>query len=108
LLETNGELLAKFLQSRDDLECPPHQHGTTAFPRLKTGNVDEFLALLKDKYETSVVPGRFFEMPQHFRIGIGGETEMVGEGLRRLGMALDELRGSRRDVREVASGADAE
>jgi aspartate/methionine/tyrosine aminotransferase len=95
LLERNGELLATFLQLRDDLECPPHRHGTTAFPRLKSGNVDDFLTLLKDKYETSVVPGRFFEMPQHFRIGIGGDTEMVSEGLKRLGMALDELKGRR-------------
>ena len=30
-------------------------------------------------------------MPEHFRIGIGGETQNVAEGLRRLGVALDEL-----------------
>jgi aspartate/methionine/tyrosine aminotransferase len=47
--------------------------------------------LLRDKYETSVVPGRFFEMPEHFRIGIGGTTENVREGLARMGAALDEL-----------------
>jgi len=39
------------------------------------------------------VPGRFFEMPQHFRIGIGGETENLREGLERLGHALDEEQG---------------
>jgi aspartate/methionine/tyrosine aminotransferase len=46
---------------------------------------------LREKYETSVVPGRFFEAPEHFRIGIGGETEMVREGLSRVSAALDEL-----------------
>src|SRR5580692_2404030 len=40
-----------------------------------------FLPIAAHKYETSVVPGRFFEMPEHFRIGIGGTTENVREGL---------------------------
>jgi hypothetical protein len=29
-------------------------------------------------------------MPEHFRIGIGGDTRMTAEGLKRLGDALDE------------------
>jgi aspartate/methionine/tyrosine aminotransferase len=93
VLETNGALLNSFFASRDDLEVRRHEHGTIAFPRLSQGSVDALCALLAGKYETSVVPGRFFEMPQHFRIGIGGETGSVAEGLRRLGLALDELRG---------------
>ncbi len=48
----------------------------------------------ESRYETSVVPGRFFEMPEHFRIGIGGETEMLEEGLARIGRALDDLKSS--------------
>jgi len=46
---------------------------------------------LREKYETSVVPGRFFEMPQHFRIGIGGPSAELREGLERLGAALDDF-----------------
>ena len=42
-------------------------------------------------YDTSIVPGRFFGLADHFRIGIGGPTEIVEEGLDRLGAALDEL-----------------
>ena len=38
---------------------------------------------------TTVVPGRFFEMPQHFRIGIGGDTADLRAGLERLSAALD-------------------
>ncbi len=93
LLTENGRQLGSFLESRDDLEARPHEYGTVSFPRLKTGSVERLSALLAEKYETSIVPGGFFEMPQHFRIGIGGESEMVAEGLRRLGLALDELRG---------------
>jgi hypothetical protein len=50
-------------------------------------------ALLREKYETTVVPGHFFEMPDHFRIGIGCASEALEGGLERLGAALDELTG---------------
>jgi aspartate/methionine/tyrosine aminotransferase len=47
--------------------------------------------LLREKYETSVVPGSYFELPAHFRVGLGGDTETLAAGLKRLGSALDEL-----------------
>jgi aspartate/methionine/tyrosine aminotransferase len=92
LLETNGRLLNSFFHSRDDLEWTEHRHGTVSFPRLKSGSADEFCALLRQRYETSVVPGRFFEMPEHFRIGIGCSTDTLTAGLERMGAALDEMR----------------
>jgi aspartate/methionine/tyrosine aminotransferase len=61
------------------------------FPRLRRGSVDEFCQWLGSQYDTSVVPGRFFEMPEHFRIGLGGDVAMTAEGIRRLGRALDEF-----------------
>jgi aspartate/methionine/tyrosine aminotransferase len=91
LLERNHVLLGRFLDGRGDLATVRPDGGTVAFPRLAGGRVEALSQLLRDRYETSVVPGRFFEMPDHFRIGIGGETEMVEEGLTRLGRALDEL-----------------
>jgi aspartate/methionine/tyrosine aminotransferase len=50
--------------------------------------MERFLLRLRTDYETSVAPGRFFEMPSHFRIGMGVNNAMFGEGLRRLGLAL--------------------
>jgi aspartate/methionine/tyrosine aminotransferase len=91
LLRTNSVLLDAFLDSRADLECFRPVAGTVVFPRLRHGNPDVFFHLLREKYETSVVPGSFFEMPQHFRIGIGGETAPLKAGLERLGAALDEF-----------------
>jgi aspartate/methionine/tyrosine aminotransferase len=61
------------------------------FPRVTTGNTEKFIQLLREKYETEVVPGRFFEMPDHFRLGIGGETETLRAGLERMSSALDEF-----------------
>lgn len=92
LLETNRPLLNSFLDSRDDIEAFRPEFGTVVFPRLKRGSVDELCALLREKYETMVVPGHFFEMPDHFRIGIGGDSEALAAGLERLGAALDERR----------------
>ena len=93
-LARNRALLDAFLDSREDIDTVRTAGGTTSFPRLRSGRVDDLCRLLREKYETSVVPGTFFEMPEHFRIGVGGETEMVAEGLNRLGLALDEIRGS--------------
>jgi aspartate/methionine/tyrosine aminotransferase len=62
--------------------------GTTSFLRLAAGDADGFLARLREKYETSAVPGCFFGAPECFRIGMGVDSEMFAEGLRRIEAAL--------------------
>ena len=89
LLEKNRALLNSFLAARKELDCAPSEFGTTVAPRLRSGRVDDFCELLRIEFETTVVPGRFFEAPQHFRIGIGGTTEVLEQGLERVGKALD-------------------
>jgi aspartate/methionine/tyrosine aminotransferase len=95
LLATNRALLKKLLDSRKDLLTIWPEAGTIAFPQLTTGPAEAFCQLLREKYDTSIVPGRFFEAPEHFRIGIGGETENVREGLSRVRAALDDLASNR-------------
>jgi len=58
------------------------------FPRLTRGSVRDLCERLRERYETSVVPGRYFGMPGHFRIGIGCRSSVLREGLRRLDLAL--------------------
>jgi hypothetical protein len=91
LLDTNRRLMNQFLDMRNDLETIRPPAGSIMFPRLKRGTAEGLCDLLRDKYETSVVPGKFFEMPDHFRIGLGGDSETLTVGLERLGAALDEL-----------------
>jgi hypothetical protein len=91
LLTTNRALIDSFLDSRTDLECFRPLAGTVVFPRLTHGDPETFFQLLRAKYETTVVPGSFFEMPRHFRIGIGGDTAGLRAGLERLSAALDEF-----------------
>lgn len=92
LLARNRALANAFFAGRDELEVAPMVHNVTCFPRLKQGDVDALDARLRAAYDTSIVPGRFFGLADHFRVGVGGPTEIVDEGLRRLGLALDELR----------------
>ncbi len=91
LLAHNLTVVNSFLDSRADVEDVRPQFGTIVFPRLKKGNADEFCSLLREKYETSVVPGRFFEMANHFRLGFALDSEGLVAGLKRLGQALDEM-----------------
>ncbi len=89
LLDRNRQLLNEFLDTREDLEVVRPEFGTVMFPRVRRGTSEELCRLLREKYETSVVPGSFFEMPAHFRIGIAGDTATLKAGLERLGHALD-------------------
>ena len=91
ILEANRKLLMNFFDSRDDLEVVRPQNGTIAFPKLKKGDAKRLLELLRKDFETSVVPGSFFEMSQHFRVGIGVATNDVRMGLQQLERALDHL-----------------
>jgi len=88
LLRTNRALVNDFMAAHPQLDCELSRFGTTIFPRLKAGSVPEFVTFLRDQFETSVVPGDFFEQPQHFRIGFCGATDIVRGGLERLSDAL--------------------
>jgi len=91
ILDTNRAVLNRFLSEREDLEVRKSEYGTVIFPRLKSGRVDELCRALREKYETTVVPGKYFEMPEHFRLGYACEPKMFAEGIERLKKAMDEL-----------------
>ena len=91
LLDRNRALANAFFASRDDVDSAPFETGITAFPRY-AGDVERLNLLVREKYDTSIVPGHWFGLDDHFRIGVGGPTDVVEEGLNRLGAAMDELR----------------
>jgi aspartate/methionine/tyrosine aminotransferase len=93
LLDANRAAFDSFLVTRADLECAPVAHGTVAFPRWRGGDAERLYATLRERYETTVAPGRFFDAPAHFRVGFGGDAATLAAGLARLGAALDELAG---------------
>jgi hypothetical protein len=88
IVDADRKLLRDFLVKQSGLVAVWTDWGTTSFVQLEEGNADDFLERLRTKFDTSAVPGRFFEMPNHFRMGMGVNTEMFAEGLNRLGRAL--------------------
>jgi aspartate/methionine/tyrosine aminotransferase len=88
IVEADSKVLRDFLKQQSAISAVDTQWGTTSFVQLRNGNVDEFLERLRSEFDTSAVPGRFFEMPDHFRIGMGVNTEMFAEGLNRICRAL--------------------
>ena len=88
IVEADRALLGDFLERHRTVSAVPTEWGTTAFVRLASGDADGFLAKLRAEHDTSAVPGRFFEMPGHVRIGMGVDSEMFAEGLRRMDEAL--------------------
>jgi hypothetical protein len=94
MLDTNRRLLRDFLLKRDDLDYFWPEYGTIVFPRLKHGNVDSLCDLLRRDFNTSIVPGTFFESPDRFRVGVGTPIESVREALPQLERGLNSYRAS--------------
>ena len=87
IVEADRKLLRDFLEQQSSLSAVSTEWGTTSFPRLSM-ETRRFSERLRSEFDTSAVPGRFFEMPDHFRIGMGVNMEMFAEGLNRIGRAL--------------------
>ena len=91
IVQADRKFLRDFLAQQSAISAVWTDWGTTSFvhlSRTRGSNVDFFLERLHAEFETSAVPGRFFEMPDYFRIGMGVNTEMFAEGLSRISRAL--------------------
>jgi aspartate/methionine/tyrosine aminotransferase len=90
LLAINSRLAREFLRSRSEVEWIDPGGGTVVFPRIRgVDDASRFAEQLFAERETGVVPGRFFEAPAHFRMGLGARTEVLRGGLAAVGAALD-------------------
>jgi aspartate/methionine/tyrosine aminotransferase len=88
IVQTDRQVLAGFLDRVQGLSTVRTQWGTTAFLRLASGDACAFLSRLREERDTSAVPGRFFGMPEYIRVGMGVNSEMFAEGLRRIEESL--------------------
>jgi aspartate/methionine/tyrosine aminotransferase len=90
LIHENGGIVREFLRSRTELEWIDPGGGTVVFPRIaRVSDSSHFAERLLTLRDTAVVPGRFFEAPAHFRLGFGGSSAALRNGLEALGAALD-------------------
>jgi aspartate/methionine/tyrosine aminotransferase len=89
LLAANRALVDDFLRRHPELETVP-SHGTVIFPKLRgVSDTSRFAERLFLERDTAIVPGRFFQAPEHFRIGFGGTTDALQGGLASVSAALD-------------------
>ncbi len=90
ILTHHRTIANNFLAATPSLESDPLTAGTVIFPKSPIP-VERLCAHLRDHYETVITPGHFFGSPDHIRIGIGGETAALTEGLARIQSALKDL-----------------
>ena len=89
ILEPSRRRVREFVAAHGDvLQAIVPSRSMTVFPRLRGSlSGDDLLDRLRPS-QTSIVPGRFFEEPRHFRIGFGIRSADLEEGLRHLSDAL--------------------
>jgi aspartate/methionine/tyrosine aminotransferase len=89
ILSENLGILRATAESHPRLEWLEPAAGTTAFPRVKNmGDTRDFVERLIRDHDAIVVPGHFFQAPEHIRISFGGRSDMLREGVSRLDRAL--------------------
>jgi aspartate/methionine/tyrosine aminotransferase len=89
-VDQNRSIAAAFIESEPRLSWSAPETGTVGFVRLAGGTVDALVDHLQ-KHESLVTPGRFFEAPDHFRLGFGMDRAQLEGGLARLASALGEI-----------------
>jgi aspartate/methionine/tyrosine aminotransferase len=89
IVEANRAAYREILGGHPALEQRVFDQGATVFPRLRDLDGDAFFRRLTTRYETSLVPGRFFGLTDHVRIGLGADPAMTRVGLERVAEALE-------------------
>ena len=89
MIEANIKLVHQFLREHEDLlECVVPSRSMIVFPKLKHQADAQPLHDQLRQLETSIVPGKFFEAPRHFRLGFAVKPEDVEVGLQNLSKVL--------------------
>jgi capreomycidine synthase len=89
----NRGIVVEWAESeRDRVSLALPVGGVAAFPRLHgIASTDAFCDGLFKRHGVLVIPGSCFGAPEHIRLGYGGPTRQLIEGLERLSEALSDL-----------------
>ncbi len=91
ILSENRLAINAFLDTHPQLRTARSPYGITLFPQLVDLSVDTLYTQLRTQYDTLIIPGHFFEMPTHFRLGLGIPPDLFKAGLANLDVALGEI-----------------
>jgi aspartate/methionine/tyrosine aminotransferase len=90
LLGQNTAIMREFLAVHPQLEAALPPHTSITFPRLRAvADAGPFVERLLREEGVAVAPGRFFDAPSHFRVSLAGQTDILRDGLARLGRVLE-------------------
>jgi capreomycidine synthase len=89
-IRANLAILADWCAQHEEfIDYVPPQGGVSTFLRLTgVANVEEFCHRLAREYKTLLVPGSCFNQPSFVRLGFGGATAELEQGLSRLSTLL--------------------
>ncbi len=90
ILDRNRKVAREALERMPSLRGDVPEVGIVMFPHSDV-NVTDLSSLLLKKHKTVIAHGRFFGLEDHFRIGLGGETTELGQGLENLQKAIRAL-----------------
>ncbi|MGA2586976.1 MAG: pyridoxal phosphate-dependent aminotransferase [Candidatus Aminicenantales bacterium] len=91
LIERNRETVRRLMAEEPALAWVEPPAGIVGFPRVSGPlDGDALAGILSQRFDTTVVPGRFFEDPRHFRLGFGVPTEILARGVANIKKALAE------------------
>jgi aspartate/methionine/tyrosine aminotransferase len=88
LLDVNRGIFSAWASGRSDIAFTATGWGTTACVRPLRVDSERLCTELRQRHEVSIVPGRFFEMPDSVRISLCTESGVLREGLARIGEVL--------------------
>jgi aspartate/methionine/tyrosine aminotransferase len=92
-LDANRKIVNDFLDVNPLLECHRAPFGTTYFPRLPENSPPKyFFEILKNEFQTFVVPGKYFGADHHFRLGLTSTVENLKGGLEGISHALEKMK----------------
>ncbi len=81
-IHRNVNLIKGFIESENRLTWIEPSGGIICFPRVETGlSGDELARILREDFDTALVPGSLFESPRHFRLGMDVESSVMAEVL---------------------------
>ena len=83
ILAVNRKIAAEVLREMPELRGEVPLAGTVLFPHSIV-NVAKLANRLLKQYGTVIAEGRFFGVPDHFRLGLGGDTRDLRKGLANL------------------------
>jgi aspartate/methionine/tyrosine aminotransferase len=89
----NFRIIGEWIAKRKDLQWVEPAGGTVCMIKLPPAMDAQALAgLLREKYGTLVVPGDFFYVRGFLRVSAGMDEDVLRQGLKNIGKAIDQLR----------------